>query len=267
MAILRVIMEAAKRKYSIAHLATEGLENFDLSEHATYSEEEPNALAPEEVAPFMSSLRELHPEHFAMIYVGLVTGLRPSSLRPLRRSGPETDVLWDKNRILVRRSHSLGDEVMLTTKQKRRYAIDLPQEAMDVLRWHVDTQLKTHEQKDSDLLFPSVNGHFRSPSVLNKPLADVAAELKLGKTITQRALRRTFNDLARAAQVNDLVTRSISGHLTERMHHHYSTVSGAEQREAVAKVIRLFAPPSATPGGEVSGEGASTGGEDTKKAG
>jgi integrase len=267
MAILRVIMKAAKRKYSLTHLATEGLENFDLSEHATYSEEEPNALAPEEVAPFMSILKELHPEHFAMIYVGLITGLRPSSIRPVRRSGPETDVLWDKNRILVRRSHSLGEEVMLTTKQKRRYAIDLPQEAMVVLRWHVDTQLKTPEQKDSDLLFPAVNGKFRSPSVLNKPLADVAMELKLGKTITQRALRRTFNDLARAAQVNDLVTRSISGHLTERMQHHYSSVNAAEQREAVSKVIRLFAPPPAAPGGVLSGVGAQPSGVDTKKTG
>lgn len=42
------------------------------------------------------------------------------------------------------------------------------------------------------------------------------------------ALRRTFNDLARAAQVNDLVTRSISGHLSERMQAHYSTVNGGE---------------------------------------
>lgn len=36
-----------------------------------------------------------------------------------------------------------------------------------------------------------------------------------------------------------LVTRSISGHLTEQMQHHYSTVSGAEQRDSIAKVIEL----------------------------
>jgi len=63
---------------------------------------------------------------------------------------------------------------------------------MDVLSWHVDTQPKTPEQQDSDLLFPAVNGKFRSPLVLNKPLANVAAELGLGKQVTQRALRRTF---------------------------------------------------------------------------
>ena len=134
LSILRVVMKAAKRKLSLPYLPTEGVENLDLSEHATYTEEEPNALLPEEVAPFMSKLKKLHPEHFAMTYLGLITGLRPSSLRPLRRRGAEFDVLWDKSRILVRRSHSLGDEVMLTTKQKRRYAVDLPEEAMDVLR-------------------------------------------------------------------------------------------------------------------------------------
>ncbi len=143
-------------------------------------------------------------------------------------------------RVLVRRSHTLHDEVMRTTKQKRRYAIDLPPEAMEVLKWHVETQLKTPEQQDSDLLFPATTGGFRSPSVLNKPLAEVAEELQLGKKITQRALRRTFNDLARAAQINDLVTRSISGHQTEEMQHHYSTVNADEQRAALAKVISIL---------------------------
>jgi hypothetical protein len=41
------------------------------------------------------------------------------------------------------------------------------------------------------------------------------------------------------AQVQDVVTRSISGHLTEGMQRHHSTVSGDEQRRALAKVIDL----------------------------
>ncbi len=112
-----------------------------------------------------------------------------------------------------------------------------------------------------------MNGAFRSPCVLNKPLADVAERLELGKTISQRALRRTFNDLARAAEVNDLVTRSISGHLTQQMQDHYSTVNGNEQREALAKVIRLFAIEPTAPSGEGSGEGAPKVGRGKKKAG
>ena len=80
-----------------------------------------------------------------MVYTGLVPGLRPSSLRPLRRLGAEADVDWNEGKLRVRRSHSLGEEVMRTTKQKRRYTITLPKEVVDVLRRHVDTQLVTPE--------------------------------------------------------------------------------------------------------------------------
>ena len=153
---------------------------------------------------------------------------------------------------------------MRTTKQKRRYAIDLPPEAMAVLKWHVETQLETPEQQHSDLLFPAITGGFRTQKVLNVPIAEVAAELGIEKHLTQRALRRTFNDLARAAQVNDLVTRSISGHLTDQMQRHYSTVNGGEQREALAKVIRLFDRTPAVSPASSSGEG---GGEDRPQVG
>ena len=49
----------------------------------------------------------------------------------------------------------------------------------------------------------------------------------------------------RALRMEDLVTRSISGHLTERMQHHYSTVRSYEQRQGIAKVIDLMTARSA----------------------
>jgi integrase len=206
-----------------------------------------------------------------MAYLGLITGLRPSTLRPLRRGGPECDVAWDENRIRVRRSHTAGEEVMRTTKQRHRYTIDLPAEAMQILRWHVDTQLRTPEQQASVLLFPAVDGRFRSPSVLKKPFAEVGQELRLTKHVTPRALRRTFNDLARAAQVQDVVTRSISGHLTEGMQRHYSTVSGEEQRRALARVIDLTRGPAGGDppprGGQQGGQQAGEGGQQEQAAG
>jgi integrase len=188
---------------------------------------------------------------------------------------------------LVRRSHTLGDEVMNTTKQRVKYSIHLPADAMEVLRWHADTQLETQEQKDSDLLFPSVTGRFRAPSVLNKPFTEVAAAIGLRKRFTQRGLRRTFNDLARAARVEGVVTKSISGHLTERMRERYSTVAPVEQRESVAKVIDFtrakeatqatqprdrhagveHSATCATASGEQSGEHASESGKHNEKTG
>ena len=259
LAILRVILKAAKRQLGLELDATEGVRFLDTSEHDTYTEEEPNALAPSEVAPFVDKFREMYPQHFAMLFLGLVTGLRPSSLRPLRRKGPEADVLWDSSRLAVRRSHTHGDEVMRTTKQKRKYTIDLPREVMRVLEWHVASQLRTDEQKESDLLFPTEAGSFRTPKILLKPMAVVATELGIEKKITPRALRRTFNDLARAAEVSDLVTRSISGHLTDQMQRHYSTVSSGEQRQALAKVIQLFGAKTADPSASMMEVGASAG--------
>lgn len=50
-------------------------------------------------------------------------------------------------------------------------------------------------------------------------------------------MRRTFQDLARAAEVKDIVTRAISGRATETMQHHYSSVGAAEEQTAIAKVI------------------------------
>jgi hypothetical protein len=55
----------------------------------------------------------------------------------------------------------------------------------------------------------------------------------------RRSLRRTFQDLCRAASVHDFVARSISGHATLEMQRRYSSVDGAEVRNGLAKVISL----------------------------
>lgn len=266
---LRVVLKAAKRELSLPVIATDGVRDLDESEHETYTEEEPNALLPAEVPRFLDAMRELHPQHYAMTFLGLATGLRPSSLRPLRRKGPQADVLWDEGRLLVRRSHTRGTEVMNTTKQRVRYRIHLPEPVLEVLQWHIDTQLPTPEMEESDLLFPSTTGGFRAPCVLNKPFADVADAIGLGKSFTQRGLRRTFNDLARAAAIESVVTRSISGHLTERMQHHYSTVNADEQRASIARVIDLMAARDerSASGGAPGGAPTPAGGASNEKAG
>ena len=105
----------------------------------------------------------------------------------------------------------------------------------DDVTWHIEQQLHAPEQQDSDLLFPSTVGTFRSPTVLNKPFAEVAEDLGL-PAFTQRGMRRTYNDLARFAKVDRLV----SGHGTEEMEALYNSVAPEEQRDGIAKVISLI---------------------------
>jgi len=257
--ILKIIMKAAKREYRLPHLATEDLRKFDTSEHDTFTDEEPNSLTMDEVPAFLARLRELYPQHYAMAYVGFALGLRPSSLRPMRRSGKTPDILWDENVLLVRRSQTVGEEVMNTTKTKRKQRTHVPAALVEVLRWHVETQLRTPEMQESELLFPSITGGYRAPTVLNKPFAEVSTEVRLGKRFTQKGMRRTFQDLARGAGLREEVQKRICGHITDEMKERYSTVGQGEQRDAIGKVLVLMTSKSANdesgaPGGAPSSQ-------------
>jgi integrase len=236
--VMRVIVKAAAVQFELARNPMDGIRNFDVSEHG-YTEEEPNSLTVEEMPAFLAKMRELCPQHFAFVCLGFFLGHRPSTLRPLRRSGPTPDVLLGEGLLLIRQSHTEGDEVMATTKTKIRQRITLPPLLVDILRWHIATQLSTPEQRASMLLFPAEDGRFRTRSALKKPFATVGTAIGLKKHVSPKAMRRTFQDLARAAQVKDIVTRAISGHATETMQHHYSTVAAEEKQQAIAKVIEL----------------------------
>jgi len=66
--------------------------------------------------------------------------------------------------------------------------------------------------------------------------------------LTPRAMRRTFQDLARKAGLHDVIRKSISGHATEEMHHLYSTAHFDEQRVSLGRIVGFFVlpPPGST---------------------
>jgi len=236
--VLRQITDEAIDDFDIRD-PMRGIDAFDTREHSTYTEEEPNSLSPKDVARFLSTLRELHPEHYAFTFLGFTTGLRPSSLRPLRREGPSADIKWQEGILLIRRSQTIGDEVMETTKTDLHQRLTLPRELLDVLKWHVDDVILPKKMRESELLFPAVTGGFRARSCLDKPFAAVCEKIKLSYRFTPRGMRRTYQDLARAAGIHDAVTRAISGHATPEMQLHYSTARGTEVKQALAKVANI----------------------------
>ena len=128
---------------------------------------------------------------------------------------------------------------MEMTKTNHDQVIKLPDFVMSVLRWHVDKQLITREMERSELLFPSEVGGFRSNSALTKPFKGIAKAMGLKKQISPKAMRRSFQDAMREAQVANVVVRSISGHLTEQMQQRYSTARGHEQEQAIARIVDL----------------------------
>lgn len=238
--VLRVIGKHARIDFNLMANWAEGISPFDSSQHRTYTREQPNSLTSPELRAFLERFLVDYPELFALAYLGFVTGLRPSSLRPLRRKGPTPDLLWEERLLLVRRSNSRGGHVKEGTKTGGDDEIQLPDEVISVLRWHVETQLRPGPQQQSDLLFPAELGGFLARSALDKPFKSTAMAIGLTKRISPRAMRRSFQDLAREARISDIVTRSISGHATEAMQRRYSTVRGQEQADGMAKIVRLI---------------------------
>jgi integrase len=125
--------------------------------------------------------------------------------------------------------------------------------------------------RDSDLLFPSETGSYRAPSCLDKPIMVIAKAAKIDKHLSPRFMRRTFQDLGRAALVHDLVVRAISGHASAEMQQHYSTVAVDEVKDGLAKIISLagFTKAQKVEGGDPGGDRPGTTGsgetEETKK--
>lgn len=237
LSVLRVIINAYVSEYELERNPATKIPPFDTTTHHTYTDEEPNSLTPEEVPAFLAAMRKLYPQHHAFTVLLFATGLRPSSLRPLRRRGPTSDVDWSKGELKVRRSHTRKQTVMEATKTGKRQTIPLPPQLLEVLRWHVD--LLDGERAESDLLFPSETGGLRSTSTLDKVFRKVAKAAGIRKRLTPRSGRRTFQDLTRAAGVHAFVTRAVSGHQTEDMHELYSTASRSEITDGLAKVIEL----------------------------
>lgn len=231
--VLRTISNAIKVKFDLNKSAFDGIEF--LPEGRTYTREEPNSLASADVHRFLQIARTMYAQHYFMILLGFVTGLRPSSMRALRRQGPRSDIDWTTGEIQIRRSHARGHAVMDKTKTKVDNTFTLPPALLEEARRHV-AALPEGAPQASDLLFPTRAGKLRSRTVLTKPFAAIVAELGLGMRVTPRAMRRSFNDLAREAGLAAVVTRSISGHLTDEMQLHYSTARSQEQAAALDKV-------------------------------
>jgi len=105
----------------------------------------------------------------------------------------------------VRRSQTRRHEVMSATTTGRDQTIHLPPALVDMLGAHADA-LPPGRMRDSELLFPTQRGGHRSGSCLTRPFLTVAKAIGMTYPVSPRAMRRTFQDLAREAGVRDVVT-------------------------------------------------------------
>lgn len=276
LAILQSIFASARVELQLPAVPTEGIGQLEVNGHRTYTRAQPNSLRPEELP---RQLEGLPPKYVALAALGFTFGLRPSSLRPLRCRGPEADVVWDPPGpwasplempeeewaaararpdrpwvlLLIRRSHTLGQEVMDQTKTGDDLELPLDDALVDLLRAHVARFCGR-----SDYLFPGRYGGILSQNTIGEAFARAREALgrqfhqhKVGcedracegcgltKKITPRAMRRSFYNLTDHLQARDQLARAITGHRTPAMADRYRTQQQDDKRALLAKVIDL----------------------------
>jgi integrase len=225
---------------------------------------EPNALSPQELQAFLTAMKTKCPKHYALVAVLAYTGLRFCHASTLRWSD------WDQKAAVIRvvRKNFRGNVGPVSRKKQAPKEYPVEPEIRDLLLAH-HAMLKAEEKKrleekgvdvlphpsaplTSPLMFPSKVGTLRTANTLDAAFATCKKVAGIEKRFTVHGLRYTFTDLVRRANVDAVVRRALTGHVTEEMQRHYSTVGLDEKRAAIAGVFRLV-PPSAPNAGGSSG--------------
>jgi integrase len=180
---------------------------------APLESEEPNSLTPTQLAAFLDAMREHYPQHHALVVVLAFTGLRFCHASALRWDD------WDEATGVIR----------LVRKQVRGKVGPV-------------SRKKRAPRLAAGWMFPSSTGTLRAPSSVDKAWDRCLELAQIDKRFTVHGLRYTFTDLVRRANVDAVVRRALTGHVTEEMQRKYSTVGLDEKRAAVAGVIRLVPP-------------------------
>jgi integrase len=197
-----------------------------------------NSLSSEELARFLTAMRERFPHHFAITAVLAFTGLRFCHASALRWEDweRETGVL----RIMRKQVRGQVGEVSRKKRAPRECPVE-PDLAL-ILREHRKRMLAEQAPGlESGWMFPSQVGTLRAPSSLEKAWLRCLKVAGINRRFTIHGLRYTFTDLVRRAKADAVVRRALTGHVTEAMQDHYSSVGLEEKRSAVAKVHRLVA--------------------------
>jgi integrase len=196
--------------------------------------EETNALLPDQLGRFLSEMRRHFPRHYPLAATLAFTGLRFCHASALRWE--DLDERACVLRIRRRQLRGRVGPVTLVKRAPKEYPV-CP-ELLAILEEHRCSG-RRHRRRSRGWMFPALTGGLRCPSSLTKPWRASLKAAGVQGRFTVHGLRRTFVDLARRARVDGVVTRSLTGHVTEKMHLHYSTVGLDEKRSAVSAIAAL----------------------------
>lgn len=202
--------------------------------------EESNSITTEQLVKFLDAMRTDFPQHFALAVVLAFTGLRFCHASALRWED------WDEAAgvLLIVRKQVRGRVGPVSRKKRAPNQIPVLLELAAVLREHRAWLAASNAPGYSDgWMFPSKTGTLRATSTMSKAWKRCMTAAGIDKRFTTHGLRYTFTDIIREAEVDPVVRRALTGHVTKKMQHHYSTVRLAEKREAMEAMHRRVSIP------------------------
>jgi integrase len=187
-----------------------------------------NSLSPAQLAAFLTAMRTRYPQHYALVVLLAYTGLRFCHASALHWDD------WEEARGVLRvcRKQVRGKLGSVTRKKRAPKEYPVEPELAAILKEH-----RMHLLKDQapglakGLMFPSTVGTYRTPNSLDAAWAKCLAEAQIDKRFTIHGLRYTFTDLVRLANVDAVVRRALTGHVTEERCSGTTRTSGSVRSE------------------------------------
>jgi integrase len=200
--------------------------------------EETNSLPPGELRRLLECLQMRDSAIHAIAWTQALTGLRWGEASALKWED------YDEERRVLRIRRSVCDRKLRPlTKTGKARVVGVPQVLAGVLRKHrAELVGGQHPGLASGLMFPSQRGTPLSSGRISDELRAACRAAGITTRFTSHGFRRSLTDLLRSAQVDPVVAAGLTGHETERMRRHYSTVREHEAVDAGERVARLVQP-------------------------
>lgn len=207
---------------------------------------EDDKLTVDECYLLLEAMRTKRPGSFALLTTKKYTGQRFCHVSALKWS----DFDWNEMVLRFRRKQVRGVVGPISKKKPVPKVIPILPDLARALLAHGRRLGKLgYPVGLDDWVFPSRNGKLKRAASLAKAIQQSAKDANLmdpknptrPKRITPHMMRYLFNDVLRLAGVDKVTRKALTGHVTDDMTEHYSTVRLDEKREAMEAAARKLA--------------------------
>jgi len=226
--VLRTVMTDAARLRGVHNAAATSAR--PLKEPVNL--EETNSLSPAELAKVLITLREVDPIVALAAWTQAWTGMRWGEVSALQWKDLDVEA-----RVLTIRRKVQGGRLVPRTKTGRLRKVGVPVPLLEALLGHREA---LGAPGNSTLMFSSSVGKPIHSSRISVCLRRACESAKIEQRFTSHGFRRSMTDMLREASIDPVVAKAITGHSTDRMREHYSTVSGKNVRDASDATAALF---------------------------